>query len=683
MYDICQQKIRKHKRIISEERTIPGIIFLYLIYIFVVFAYNFSKISKGVDSMGELQTRVDKLQAVLEASKLLNSSKNMEEILDFLLHKSLELIQGGDTGMIFIYNENSKLLEVKAYAALDNSILNLKLMPGESMTGVAFSSKKTGYYKNEEEARPAMMSMRPENMALLEGVFNFNYSYANTKVYGSICCPLIYKGDCLGVIVIDNMNNHAEITEQDVFILEAISVQAAIAIINARNYEKELKNTDALEKYSKLLEEERNKYQYSANIHSKFTEMVLNGADIKEILLEVSVILKKDVFMIDRFHNIENYNFKYFTEVETIQNSSYTKYLSNAKPVDYFSREMGLYLYFHPIIVNRKNLGWLTVVSDNNHHSDLEIITIEKGANILAIELLKINELSNMEQALKGDFLDNLIQNQNKEYLIKCGKNYKFRFHKNHRIIIIELKDTGNLTKSEKDELEFKSVVKYHYHIVNNLISAAFPNSISLIKGNKIVSVIEEKENNKKNIKAFLDKVMSKRIVLNGVFANESTINIRAGISSIIQSTEDFKQAYDNTQKVLQILESSENRGNHYLFYEDLKIDMLLLNNSRETLKKFVMDTLGTLIDGENKSRDLLITLKVYIQSNGNWTYAKDSLHIHGNTLSYRLKRITDLLKVDINIYKERLGIQLALEIYDILFLSDDPDYFDSIRGLK
>ncbi len=638
--------------------------------------------------MGELQTRVDKLQAVLEASKLLNSTRDVEEILDFLLHKSLEIIEGGDTGLIFIYNENSKMLEVKAYAALDNSIVNLKLKPGESMTGIAFLSKKTGYYKNEEEVRPAMMSMRPESMALLESAFNFKYSHANTKIYGSICCPLIYKEDCIGVIVIDNMNNHSDITEQDVFILEAISVQAAIAIINARSYEKELKNTDALERYSKLLEEERDKYRYSASIHSKFTEMVLNGSNMNEILFEVSSVLQRDVFMIDLFNNIDYYYFQYYTDMETIHklSSNYTSCLSSKKAVEYFSHDVGLYLYFYPIIVNRKNLGWLAVVSENNHYSELDIIAIEKGVNILAIELLKMSELSNMEQSLKGDFLDNLIQNQNKEYLIKCGKNYKFHFNKNHRIIIIELKEKEDSTNLKKGELEFKSVVKYYYDITNDAVSKAFPNSISLIKGNSnIISIIEETENSKKRIQALLDKIMSNRIIPNGVFGCESTIMLRTGISSLIQSIDDFKQAYDNTQQIIRILESSEKEGNHYIFYDYLQIDMLLLNNNRETLEKFLMDTLGTLIDGQNQSRDLLNTLKVYIQSNGNWTYTKDYLHIHGNTLSYRLKRIMEILKVDINIYKERLGIQIALEIYDILFLSDIPDYLDGIRrlGLK
>jgi sugar diacid utilization regulator len=634
--------------------------------------------------MSDTEKRISKLEAVLEASKILNSSKNADEILDLLLRKSLDLIKGGDTGIIFIYNENNNLLEVRSYVALGNSITDIKIKPGESITGRAFLNQKAGFYKNEDEVREALMTMSTENMANLAK--SLKNTIENTKIYGSICCPLMYKENCIGAIVIDNLNNNAQITEDDVSILEAISVQATIAIINAENYKKELQNNEALEKYSRLLEKERNKYKFSADLHIKFTEMVLNGSNIKDILFEVSSLLHHDVFLIDIFYNINFYEFNYLTDIETIisEKSNFISYLSKNRYSSYFDYNVNLHFYFYPIIVNKEVLGWLGIASDNDSYTEIDRIIIEKGLNILALELIKISELSSIEQSMKGDFLDNLIHNENKEYLIKCAENYKFRLNKKHQIIIIEIKAEENLSNQQKVNLELNRYIKYFYEIINKEVSKTLQNSITLIKGNNnIVIIAEEVENIKEKIRSFLDKIIdicSKHYVS---INNKYKIAFKAGVSGLINGIDDFKTAYLNTLQIIKIADSQEHNFNSYIFFEDLQLEMLLLNNTKETLSQFMLNTLGSLLENQDNSKDLLNTLKIYVQSNGNWTYTKNYLHIHGNTLSYRLRRIKDLLNIDINDYKERLRIQIAFEIYDLLTVADIPSYFENIRNLS
>ena len=61
---------------------------------------------------------------------------------------------------------------------------------------------------------------------------------------------------------------------------------------------------------------------------------------------------------------------------------------------------------------------------------------------------------------------------------------------------------------------------------------------------------------------------------------------------------------------------------------------------------------LGPLLEYNLTSRrDLFETLRVYILSNGNWTKTKDTLLIHGNTLSYRLNRLMEILNIDFQNY--------------------------------
>ncbi len=136
-----------------------------------------------------------------------------------------------------------------------------------------------------------------------------------------------------------------------------------------------------------------------------------------------------------------------------------------------------------------------------------------------------------------------------------------------------------------------------------------------------------------------------------------------AGISDIFMGTNSFNAAYTKVNRLLDQLLSNEQRMK-WIFMEDSKIHRLILNNPTKELEEFVHMVLDPILDKTGK-QNLLKTLDVYIRSNCNWTYTKDQLFIHGNTLTYRLNRIQEILNIDLKKYKDILHIQLALEIID------------------
>lgn len=317
---------------------------------------------------------------------------------------------------------------------------------------------------------------------------------------------------------------------------------------------------------------------------------------------------------------------------------------------------------FFPILVNMNLLGWLCAVSEGSDYSELDNITIEVGISTLALELLKIRDLDSIEQSFKGDFFDNLILNNNMEYLIKCSKNYKFNFNAEHRIIIFELTSNENYQKKTMDNIKLKRYIEQYYNIVNNRVNSNLQNPMTFIKGNNIIVVFEEHNNSKKVIKELLEREINMKN--NNIF--QEKIKVMAGVSNIILDIGGFKPAYFATQQIIRMLDNSDAEYS-YVFYDDLEIKRLLLGNSTEELEKFLSMILGPLLEYQKNTQEFLNTLKTYIQSNGNWTYTKDKLHVHGNTLNYRLNRIMHILNIDLNDYHDRLKVQIALEIYDIL----------------
>jgi len=83
-------------------------------------------------------------------------------------------------------------------------------------------------------------------------------------------------------------------------------------------------------------------------------------------------------------------------------------------------------------------------------------------------------------------------------------------------------------------------------------------------------------------------------------------------------------------------------------------------------VRAFRDDALGRL-GAKDRRGVLLDTLGAYLATNGSPTEAADRLHLHRNTVLYRLGRIEDLLGVDLRNAEVRLALHLALKIGDVL----------------
>ncbi|WP_020374198.1 PucR family transcriptional regulator [Sulfobacillus thermosulfidooxidans] len=75
----------------------------------------------------------------------------------------------------------------------------------------------------------------------------------------------------------------------------------------------------------------------------------------------------------------------------------------------------------------------------------------------------------------------------------------------------------------------------------------------------------------------------------------------------------------------------------------------------------FVKENLGVLLEDRAYSRDLLWTLQVYMESNGQVREAAKRLYVHRNTLAYRLARLQALLGCDLRDFNVMTDLQLAL----------------------
>ncbi len=107
---------------------------------------------------------------------------------------------------------------------------------------------------------------------------------------------------------------------------------------------------------------------------------------------------------------------------------------------------------------------------------------------------------------------------------------------------------------------------------------------------------------------------------------------------------------------------------------QDLGVYQLLVALQRSpALRDFYQELLGPLVEyDQRKGGDLLHTLEAYLNTQSSPSETAVRLHLHRNTVLYRLRRIRELLGRDLDDPEQRLALQLALRARRVLAAAAD-----------
>jgi DNA-binding PucR family transcriptional regulator len=99
--------------------------------------------------------------------------------------------------------------------------------------------------------------------------------------------------------------------------------------------------------------------------------------------------------------------------------------------------------------------------------------------------------------------------------------------------------------------------------------------------------------------------------------------------------------------------------------HDELATHMLLLASVPDEVRRMfrlrLLDPLSS-YDQENRA-ELVHTLETFLQVSGSWTKCAELLHVHVNTLRYRIQRIEELTVRDLSRLEDRVDFFLALAL--------------------
>ena len=158
------------------------------------------------------------------------------------------------------------------------------------------------------------------------------------------------------------------------------------------------------------------------------------------------------------------------------------------------------------------------------------------------------------------------------------------------------------------------------------------------------------------------DYIMEYANMVKNTLLLEAMVETCVSVSAVTSSLMNLNNAYieaDKAKNIGLIFEMTDN----CLEYNKLGLEKLIYSIPIDACLRYITETFGEGFIQDKSAKELLNTVKVYLENNLNVSEASRVLYIHRNTLMYRLEKFTKMTGLDCSEFDISMRIGIALLI--------------------
>ncbi|TGE39118.1 PucR family transcriptional regulator [Desulfosporosinus fructosivorans] len=322
-----------------------------------------------------------------------------------------------------------------------------------------------------------------------------------------------------------------------------------------------------------------------------------------------------------------------------------------------------------PIQALNQIKAYLTVAEINRPLQDMDFICLEHAATVVTLDRVKRFAVKEVEQKFRNDIIEHLISGEVEvNTLLERASLLEWDINRPFVVVLFNIKHIDAYLAEKKvqpDKLALQGIKSEIQTMITSLMKFQTRDFILGHKGDSIIvlwPVIENIEQLLQDIKKTgleVQNLMKKRL---------KKISISMGIGDVAAEIQDIPQSYKEAQDAILFGEMLHGDNVISSFQELGVLRILCKFGERNALEEFVPRPLKKLYDHDQTNQgELLKSLKVFLECNGNASKAAKELFIHYKTLLYRLERIKDITELNLENNKNRLELELGLKIMLLL----------------
>jgi len=324
----------------------------------------------------------------------------------------------------------------------------------------------------------------------------------------------------------------------------------------------------------------------------------------------------------------------------------------------------GLMRITAPIQIRHEVVGYLSLIGNEVDFDYLERLILGQVAPILALEFVRERERSEVESRYSAEALMDVLQGnyQQSDEMLARARLLGYDLTIPQIVAILEL-------PPEEPEYPTGSPQAQWNKRLRDELLRTWPASWVSSEARRVIALLPSSESNaeaesesEKAIFTRLERVQAR--MQHGNISNGSLPVYTVGIGRLAKDVQQIPRSFREAQQALEIGRRLFGEGKLHSFAR-LGIYRLLFHlYGHEELSDFYQETLGPLLESDSRSNSALIeTLETFFRCNGNLSETARAMHLHRNSLLYRLGRIEELLGRSLEDSELRLSLQIALKI--------------------
>ena len=314
-----------------------------------------------------------------------------------------------------------------------------------------------------------------------------------------------------------------------------------------------------------------------------------------------------------------------------------------------------------PILAGGENLGYLSIIEHPQRHEQLAMMAIEHAATVIALEMIKQREVAEAEDHVRGELVDDLLNGTfgDASNVQRRARYLHYDLSVPHLLLVIDVDHFGRVIK-ESHYPERRVIALKHqlFQVVTGAVRRKNPRHLATAHSDSVIVLVPQPAG------ADADGEELAKRIRQAVADSDLGITVSVAVGRLCVKPEDFKPAFVEAQRALDLMVRF-GKKEQVVNYDRLGVYRLLAQiDDRTGLEAFAGRMLEPLVAyDKTRGTPLLKTLEVYLQRHGNLRQSARDLHIHLNTLHYRLQRIASLIGADLKDADVRLDLLLALRV--------------------
>jgi sugar diacid utilization regulator len=321
-----------------------------------------------------------------------------------------------------------------------------------------------------------------------------------------------------------------------------------------------------------------------------------------------------------------------------------------------------------PILVGDEVPSYLITIdpADNIFGEDMSLLVTEHAATICGVILGRERVVAAAARRVRDDLVEGLLLGRGRDQAdtSRWAAHLGYDPARDHNVMAIafDLPTAANPSPNAGDAAAQRQRI---WESIEHFVATRAPDAIVSARESEVVIVAAAPD---EPGPAAMDARRLAHACLARLAELFPSARVVIGIGGTCRDPRDVARSYAQAQRTTQTLRRLGRAGTVSAF-GDLGILRLLLQvPDLAELRSFAADVLGKLSmhEQEHKS-EYLTTLACYFRENNSPQRASRILHVHPNTVAYRVKRIEEITGLRLDNYTDRLIAQVALEILDAL----------------